>query len=95
MDKNSIIQQLELNKNLLFEKYPIKQIGLFGSFVRNEQSLKSDIDILVDFYSPVGFEFIDLGIELEEILHHKVDLVSKNGVKSSLLPFIENEIIYV
>lgn len=70
-------------------------MALFGSYARNEATEKSDIDILVEFEKPVGFEFIDLAIELEEILHKKVDLVSKKGLKPTMLPFIEKDMIYV
>lgn len=70
-------------------------MGLFGSYARNENNETSDVDILVEFNAPVGFAFIDLAIELEKLLHKKVDLVSKNGVKNTMLPYIEKDIIYV
>ncbi len=70
-------------------------MALFGSYARNEANEKSDVDILVEFSAPVGFEFIDLAIELENVLHQKVDLVSKKGVKAPLLPIIEKTLIYV
>ena len=70
-------------------------MALFGSYARNEAQSESDIDILVEFNKPVGFEFIDLAVELEEMLEHKVDLVSKKGVKPQMLPFIEKDLIYV
>lgn len=70
-------------------------MALFGSYARNEETEGSDIDILVEFSSPVGFEFVDLAIELEELLRQKVDLVSKKGVKSGMLPYIEKDLIYV
>lgn len=70
-------------------------MGLFGSYARNEASKESDIDILVEFASPVGFEFVDLAIELEAILNHKVDLVSRKGVKPNMLPYIEKDLLYV
>lgn len=86
---------LKKSKPILFSKYPLKTMALFGSYARNEATKNSDIDILVEFNQPVGFEFIDLAIELEEILHQKVDLVSKKGLKSELLPYIEKDLIYV
>jgi predicted nucleotidyltransferase len=95
MDNSLIINTLKNVKIPLFNKYPLKTMALFGSYARNEATEKSDIDILVEFEKPVGFEFIDLAIELEEILHKKVDLVSKKGLKSTMLPFIEKDMIYV
>lgn len=70
-------------------------MALFGSYARNEAKEKSDIDIMVEFLSPVGFEFVDLAIELENILHQKVDLVSKKGIKPDMFPYIEKDLIYV
>lgn len=70
-------------------------MALFGSYARNEAEGKSDVDIMVEFSSPVGFEFVDLAIELENILHKKVDLVSKKGIKPDMLPYIEKDLIYV
>ncbi len=95
MNNYLIINTLKNSKAQLFSKYPLKTMALFGSYARNEANEKSDIDILVEFKKPVGFEFIDLAIELEEILQQKVDLVSKKGLKSNILPYIEKDMIYV
>lgn len=78
------------------EKYSISSIGLFGSIVREDFSpSKSDIDIIVDFSKPIGIQFIDLAHYLEEKIHRKVDLVSKNGMKPRYYQAIESDIIYV
>ncbi|QRR02950.1 nucleotidyltransferase family protein [Dyadobacter sandarakinus] len=95
MEKQTIISRLTQSKNYLFTKYPVKSLGLFGSYARNEAEADSDIDIIVEFIQPVGFEFVDLAIDLENILEQHVDLVSKRGIKPVLLPFIEKDIIYV
>jgi predicted nucleotidyltransferase len=80
----------------LSKKFHVAKIGLFGSIVRSDFSPeKSDIDILVDFSSPIGIEFIDLADFLEAHIHHKIDLVSKKGVKEAYMKEIESEIIYV
>lgn len=86
---------LAKNKSLLFEKYPIKNLAIFGSFVRNEQKEDSDLDVLVEFNDKIGIEFINLANELEEILEIKVDLVSSKGVKSKYLDSIREDLIYV
>lgn len=70
-------------------------MALFGSYAKNDATPNSDVDILVEFLTPVGFEFIDLAIELEDLLNQKVDLVSKKGLKAPLLPIIEKSLIYV
>ena len=91
----TIQYQLEKAKPKLSSKYGISQFGLFGSVTRDDFTDESDIDILVDFYRPIGIEFIDLADELEQLLHRKVDLVSRNGLKPKYFSEIQNDIIYV
>jgi hypothetical protein len=83
------------HKKSLFQKYPIKELAIFGSYARNEQSPTSYLDLLVEFHSRVGSEFIELGDELEDLLGIKVDLVSKKGIKPRYLERIKEELIYV
>ena len=82
-------------KTVLAGKYPISSLGLFGSIVRADFTEHSDIDIIVDFNDKIGIEFITLADELESILNHKVDLVSRGGIKQKYLEVIEPQIIYV
>jgi predicted nucleotidyltransferase len=82
-------------KSELNTKYPIKSLAIFGSYARNEQNSKSDLDIIVEFTERVGMKFIRLGDELEEKLGIKVDLVSKNGVKKAYFDLIKGDLIYV
>jgi predicted nucleotidyltransferase len=93
--RDEIINCLKENKERLQSKFPLKSIALFGSCARNEQTEDSDIDVLVEFNQPVGFEFIDLLEDLEKLFNHKIDLVSKKGVKDHYLPYIEDDVIYV
>lgn len=93
--KGDIFKILEQNKSLLFSRYPIKSLGLFGSAVRDDFNETSDIDILVDFNRPVGIEFIDLADTLEKILNQKIDLVSRNGIKPKYFKEIEKDLMYV
>ncbi len=79
----------------LFRRYPIRRLGVFGSFARGDAHPDSDIDILVEFSEPVGFEIVDLAMELEALLGHKVDLVSRQGVRDRLLPYVERDLVYV
>jgi len=90
-----IIIIISKNKDELSLKYGLKDIAIFGSYSQGQYNASSDIDILVDFNKPIGIEFIDLAIELEKILNHKVDLVSKNGVKPQYFQSIEKDLTYV
>jgi predicted nucleotidyltransferase len=87
--------KLEDQKEELFKKYPIKSLAIFGSYARNEQKPTSDLDLMVEFHSRVGSEFIELADELEEIFGIKVDLVSKKGIKERYFERIKEDLIYV
>lgn len=95
LDLNKIKNILSGLKPELLKKYPIASIGLFGSVVRDDFNIDSDIDIIVDFNDKIGIEFIDLADELELKLNHRVDLVSRGGIKPKYFNSIEPEIIYV
>lgn len=81
-------------KPILREKYKVKEIGIFGSYARGEQLETSDIDILVQLYEPVGWEFLDLKEFLESILNNNVDLVTNNALKSRIRDKILKEVVY-
>jgi predicted nucleotidyltransferase len=81
----------------LREQFHVQNIALFGSYVRGDQEAGSDIDILIEFNQPVGWEIVDVHRYLEEILGVKVDLVTKRAVmgKPLLWQSIQEDLIYV
>ncbi len=95
MDKQLIIEQLQKVKPILTEKYGVTDVALFGSYSRNEQNEKSDIDILVDYQVPMGMKFFDLVYELEDVFKEKkVQVVSKAGIKPKYFERIKHNLIY-
>ena len=87
---------LNQQKSVLQKKFRVKRFGIFGSYARREQTLSSDIDILVDYEElPNLLELIELEYYLEEILHLKIDLVTRNGIKPQLRDSILSEMVYV
>ena len=93
MSLDEIKRVLRNYKSVLKSKYHVDTLGIFGSYVRNEQAGDSDLDILVDFTAPISlFEFIDMEEELSELLRVKVDLVSRNALKPYLGRRILNEV---
>ena len=82
-------------KPMLSQKYFVERIGFFGSFSREEQNEDSDIDILVEFNRPLGWEFFDLQELLEKELQRKVDLVSIKALKEQLKEEILRQTRYV
>ena len=69
----------------LARDYRVKTLGLFGSYVRHEQTPDSDLDVLVEFDEPPSlFEFIRLEYQLSELLGVKVDLVMKDALRPGI-----------
>jgi len=91
-----ILEILSAKKAELQTRYPISELGLFGSYARGDFNEDSDIDILVDFHDNIdGFKYIRLAHELEDTFHNKIDLVSRKGIKEKYLPYVEKNLIRV
>ena len=86
---------LSSRKLEMVQKYHVKNMAIFGSYSRNEQKKNSDLDVLVEFTSPVGIEFIDLANYLEALLKIPVDLVSRKGIKPKYYREIKSDLKYV
>jgi len=96
MEIEEIKQILAQNRELLMQYYNVKEIGIFGSYVRNEQRKNSDLDILVEFAEPIGlFKFMDLEEYLKSLLSIKIDLVSKKALKPYIGKYILEEVVYI
>lgn len=69
--------QIRHAANLVFSKHEqVKCAYLFGSYARGDQTAKSDVDIFVIIEGQMGMKFYGLGMEIEDILHKKVDIVT-------------------
>lgn len=81
-----------------FKNRPVLKAYLFGSYVNGNANNESDIDILIDLdYSQrIGLGFVQMQIDLENLLKTKVDLVSSNSLSKYIKPYIdqEKELIY-
>ncbi len=86
---------LEVLKSTLRETFNVEEIGIFGSYVRGEQREESDLDVLVEFSSPIGlFRFIELEDYLGRELGVKVDLVMRDALKRRIRERIIGEVVY-
>lgn len=95
-DVDRIRKVLAEHKGVLRRRFKVRDIGVFGSYVRGEQRKKSDVDVLVEFEEPVGFfDFIALENYLSDLLGVKVDLVSRKALKPRIGERILREVIYV
>lgn len=96
MKKKEIIDIIKNNKKELESRYGVKQLGLFGSYVKGRQRAKSDIDILVAFNRDIDlFEFLDLREYLEDKLRARIDLVMETALKPAIGKRILSEVEYV
>ena len=81
----------------LLAKHKPKKIGIFGSFARNQESPKSDIDILVDFEEQKSLlDLIEIEMELADALNRKIDLITEASVNPYLKDYIlkDLQVIY-
>ena len=91
-----INQILKENKEDMYRRYEVKEIGVFGSFVRGEQKKRSDLDVLVEFEEVPGLlKFIELEEYLTKILGKKVDLVRRRAIRQELRDNILKEVVFV
>jgi len=85
-----IIEIIKKHRESLKEEYGVKEIGIFGSYVRGEQRDVSDVDILVELEKPIGFvKFLKLEKRISDLLGVRVELVTKKALK----PFIGQQIL--
>ena len=95
--KDYIISTIKTNR-LKLKRLGIRNVGLFGSYSRDEQAVKSDIDILIDFIPEMeNFDNYMAVCDIFEDLfkNEKVEIVTKNGLSPYIGPKILNEVLYV
>ena len=93
---NRMANILKAYKEELKEKYGVREIGIFGSYVREEHKEKSDLDILVEFEedTEIGLlKFVNMENYLTELIGVKVDLVEKSTLKPRIGKYILEEVI--
>lgn len=91
-----IKKKLKEIEPLLREKFKIKEIGIFGSYVRGEENKESDLDVLVEFEREAKTfdNYMDLKFFLEEIFSKKVDLIISGALKEGIKERIMEEVKY-
>ena len=91
-----IINILKEHKEELRGKYGVKEMGVFGSYVRGKYKEKSDLDILVEFEeeAKIGLlKFVNMENYLSELIGVKVDLVEKSALKPRIGKHILKEVV--
>jgi hypothetical protein len=91
--REAVVARLGTERSLL-QGYGVRTLSLFGSVARGEAEEDSDVDLLVEFFRPVGFfEFVRLKRALEEILGRRVDLATPKSLKPQLRDRILKEAV--
>ena len=99
LHKEEIIKKLRQSYKFLSTEFSVDKIAVFGSVASDTMTPASDVDIMVEFRSPIGFRFNQLVEYLENLLDNKVDLLTKEGIKNirvkEVAENIERELTYV
>ena len=85
----TILSKLKKAKPELEKKYPLKKIGVFGSYARGEETDKSDIDIAVEIDGYMGLSFVVMADEIESLFRIKTDVVPIRSIKPEYLQQIK------
>lgn len=91
LTRDKILDTIRKNRDILL-KYKVREIGLFGSFVRGDQKVRSDIDLVVNFEEPSIENLMGLSSFLENLLGKKVEILTPAGVDSIRINHIKEEI---
>lgn len=89
-------RELAAMKPALEAEYHVAELGIFGSFARDEQTEESDLDVLVEFQRPISlFDLVRLENEISDRLGIDVDLVTRNALKPRVEAAIDDDVVYV
>jgi predicted nucleotidyltransferase len=94
--KTEVLSRIQQHQEQL-KAFGVKHLGLFGSFVREEQDAESDVDVLVEFEAgqKTFDNFIHLSFFLEELLNRPIELVTPESLSPYIRPNIMNEVEHV
>ena len=94
MNTEDLLVRLGALKPEITARYKVREIALFGSFVRGEQGGASDVDVLVDFEEGADlFDLVGLALFLEEELQREVDVVPKRALRTELRETVLREVV--
>jgi predicted nucleotidyltransferase len=94
LTKNIILTLLDQYASKIRQKFHVRKLGLFGSYVRGDANPQSDIDILVEFEMPTFDAYMDLKFFLEDLFHRNIDLVMEDTLKPRIKSAILTEVQY-
>jgi predicted nucleotidyltransferase len=95
LSNSEIESKLQSLKPELANRFHVSAIGYFGSYSNGQQTEQSDLDLLVEFSQPIGWEFFTLERYLEQVLGLRVDLVTRNALKDYIKESILKQVKYI
>jgi uncharacterized protein len=92
---DEILEILQRELPELARRYGVKSLGLFGSYLHGQQTIDSDLDLLVEFDNPhlTLLQFVELQLYLSDLLDVRVDLVEKETLKPAIGRRILGEVV--
>ncbi len=94
--RQNTLDILKQERDVVARVFGVRSLGIFGSVSRDEDSVDSDVDVLVEFDGPATFDgFFGLKAFLEERLDRPVDLVTQPAIREELRPYIERDLVHV
>jgi predicted nucleotidyltransferase len=93
MTRDEILKKLEEHRERI-RGFGVRELGIFGSYARGEQTEGSDMDFLVEFERATFHNYFDLKFFLEDLFGRKVDLVIKDTIKPRIRSTIPEETVY-
>jgi predicted nucleotidyltransferase len=95
LSRQDIEHKIKLLKPELSSKFHVRRIGYFGSFATGNQNEQSDLDLLVEFSEPIGWNFFSLEKYLENSFGIPIDLVTENSLKERIKTSILKQVQFV
>lgn len=95
MKQKEALEVLQSYKREHADEFGIVRIGIFGSVARNEATEESDVDVIIETKHPNLFKLSRIRLDLEELMHTHVDLVSyRESMNTFLKEQIRKEAVY-
>jgi predicted nucleotidyltransferase len=93
--RQQLFDKLRELKPMLYQKYGISRIGVFGSYAIDAQDKDSDVDLLIELTRPLGWTYFGLASRFKELLHTKVDVATVNELKPLIKKEVLKQVIYI
>jgi uncharacterized protein len=95
LNQNQILQFLSSHKEFMRKEFGVREIALFGSYAKNNQTEESDIDLIVDLSEPDFMKWSGLLIYLKSNLFQKIDLITLGKHNSNqFIEILKKEALY-